>query len=279
MPHMFSMFVKAVGEGKALGSYFFEDGDDPEYQQLTGISQDQYEEFAIFMESQKDTVKPGLEQILFAVADTEDPEEIAGYVEDMNAIYDAIFTARQEKLAEIVTPEQLAKMRQLELQQSSLLAQIGVPIFNFDSYLGLGLSKEQEGRLENISSEMLKEQLDLMDDFIKNASVNPEDRKDPKRLQELAKKQGEIAEKGKQLISRIKARIIGILTKDQLERLEKLQADLPEFIKNKGKKFGVKAPQEIANDDWKKSWKPGDPIPEHVREREKAKRRLFPMPR
>ena len=159
------------------------------------------------------------------------------------------------------------------------MASVGLPILNFDAYKGLDLSEAQAKELEKIRTESRKEQIEFFDVMFKQVPKGA-DRKDAKKMQEYGKKMERHAEEGKKLTARLKARIVLLLNKEQTAKLESLLANIPEFVKENQKKRGMPQTATVKpNDDWKKSWKPGDPLPEHVRQEKKMQRRVFPFPR
>ncbi len=142
-------------------------------QQPDKPTQEQYDEFGDFMATLKDEVKPLLNPIMDKVAETNDPAELESLSGEIAAVLNGVLDRTQAKLEEIVTPEQLAKMRQFELQQLSGMASVGLPVINFDAYKGLGLSESQVKELENIRAESKKEQIDFMNEMFKQAPKRP----------------------------------------------------------------------------------------------------------
>ncbi len=65
-------------------------------------------------------------------------------------------------------------------------------------------------------------------------------------------------EKSKAFKEQIETRIRGVLTKEQIAKHEKILAEWPAKLETlKAQQKNAKKP----DDSWKKSWKPGDPVP------------------
>ncbi len=277
MPYMMPMLVKTLGEGRTTGMMFIEDGDDPEFQKLTDTTSEQFAEFYNFMMAYKDETKPKVVALLESVADETDPARIAETGAEFEAIYDTIFADVETKLNEIVTPEQMMKLRQMEMQVMQPAVDAGVPFINYESYTGLDLSDAQKKQLDEIRQSFQKEQMDF---FSEMAKLQPKPGQPPKpeELQKLRKRMEEIGESGKKLNARIRAKLLTILNKDQTAKLESLLTNIPEFVKKKHQ-ARTQAPKPVDEkelDKWKESWKPGQPIPEKFRQEEISRRRVFP---
>lgn len=278
MPHTMRIAFFVISDGYAQASYYLEDGDNKEFQSITGTTDDQYEQFSDFMLEQTKRARPIFDKFRKQFEDTDDPKELEKLGVELEDFMIGLNKESTKKMDEIITPEQLAKIRQLELQQFKGMAEVGFPIINYDAYKGLGLSDRQKEELHEIGDGFREEQLGHLERMLSTMN-SPADRKDAKKMQELAKIGADNAKNGKALNARIKAKVLTILTDEQTRKLENLLANVPDFIQKRRARMGVPPAQTVKNDDWKESWKPGDPLPEHIRQREKAKRRVFPMPR
>lgn len=277
MPYMMSMLVKQLGQGKTSGSFFLEDGDDPEFQRLTGTTNEQFAEFYAFMMDYKDETKPKLTALLEEVADENEPDRIAEIAAGFDDAYDKIFADVTAKLNEIVTPEQMMKIRQVEIQMMQTTLDAGVPFVNYESYTGLDLSESQKKQLDEIRQAFQKEQRDFFA-AMTELQLKPGQPPKPEELQKLRKRMEELGESGKKLNARIKAKLLTILNKEQVAKLESLLTNIPPFVKQKHMARTLPPPKvdEKEFDEWKESWKPGDPIPDRFKREEKARRRVFP---
>ena len=279
MPHTLRIAFFVISDGYAQSSYYLEDGDDKEFQRITGTTDAQYEKFGDFMLEQTKHARPIFDDFRKKFEETDDPNELEKLGVELEDFMIGLNKESTEKMDEIVTPEQLAKIRQLELQQFKGMAEVGFTIINYDAYKGLGLSDQQKEKLHEINDSFREEQIGHLEKML--ATMNsPADRKDKKKMEELAKVGAENGKNGKALNAKIKAKVLTILTDEQTRKLEELLANVPDFIQKRRARMGIPPSQTAkVDDDWKKSWKPGDPLPEHIRQQEKAKRRVFPMPR
>lgn len=196
-------------------------------------------------------------------------------------LYDAAEKMQVQLLEEIGT-ERLQKLRKLGLQLSPVLAESG--LLDFKAYEILDLTEEQRKQLEILRQqyvtgldEIIKEKERLYEqavDFeLKWAEKSEEAIKENEALiLEEAKKlqeQGTKAEEKFQgIVKSVRAKISLLLTPQQTERLEKIIAETPAWLKSTNQTEAA-----VEDDSWKDSWKPGDPVPE----KQTKERKAFPL--
>lgn len=276
LPIRTKLSIGFIADGKMFAMTYLHDGDDPTFQALTETTDDQYYAFDKFIIERKDSIRLRFETLLRKVLKAA-PEEIAGIETEAKGLFEEIFDANNAKLHEILTPRQIAKIRELELQSASYITPPTTPMINYDAYNALGLSEKQQRELETIRKEFEEEQGRFFEEMLR-ISPKPGVKPTPEELKIIYKNMSEHGQKGRALANRIRSKIVSLLDKDQEKKLNDLLVNIPEFLKEKKKRFGQapKPVDEKAYDAWKKSWKPGDPVPQEFREREKSTRRLFP---
>ncbi len=216
---------------------------------------------------------------MLAVADTDDPAEIEELTGQIETVLSTVYEQSTAKLLEVVTPQQLAKLRELDLQLGEQMAEMGFPVIKFDAYAALDLTPSQQEKLDKIRAESEVEQLQFMDEFTK-MMPKPGQKPTPEEMKAMQEKMEKRGEESKKLIAKIKSRILVILDKKQQAKLEELLKNVPDYVKNKLKMQPPSKPvDEKKYEAWKDAWKPGDPIPEEFRAEEKSSRRAFPSAR
>ncbi len=277
MPRSFGMTIQLMGNGMTLNSNFIENGDEKDFQQYTGVTDEQYREFSDFMLGTREVVREQMRPLMVQIAEENDPDKLTELVDAWQTATLQLIADAEAKAAEILTPAQIAKFREFDLHMNQQMQQAGLPFFNFESYAALDLTSEQQKRLHEIRDGFRKEQMAQMEEFSK-LLPKPGEKPDPKKMQEMMEKQHELGEKGKKLYTRMKAKVLAILTKEQTATLEKILQKTPDCMTSMLKRRTLPPPQidEKKYDAWKESWKPGDPIPEEYRRHEKARRRAFP---
>lgn len=279
MPFIFPHIVTLQATGRTLGNMFVEYGDDPTFQEAAGTTDEQYYTFSDFMLQTREDMRPVFAPVLTRALETNDPDQLAEVAADFGAILMTIADGTLQKLNETISPEQVNRLRELEFQMMSpMVTQMGFPMINYDAYKALNLNEQQQEELEKIRLSFEREQKDF---FAEWRNMFPAPGKKPTRedLQEMEKKLKAHSEGGKKLVARIQAKIVTILDRDQEKRLSELKTNIPEFVKEHLKKRGMapKPVDEEAYQKWLESWKPGQKIPSEFREREKARRKPFPM--
>lgn len=222
--------------------------------------------------------------------DNATPEQQREYVTAVSEITEIITGAMDEVVEQTLTPEQMSQVQQLRLQ---LLPEMGFPCVEmFDS---LGLTDEQRRDMEAIKKEMepefnqlvdeamevRREQFQLMiKELIEMNKTKPfeNDEQMSKAMRpamgkarenkELQKKQRLNSEKGQKFATLFKSRLMNVLTDEQLDKIQKIIDDSPEFIKkllaemNARRKAMEKEGQFVPGPD---SWRPGDGAPEEFK--------------
>lgn len=276
MPRSMGMVIQITGNGMTLNSTFLESGDEPDFQHFAGTTEEQYQEFSDYMLGTREIVREQMLPLMTRIAEETDDANIAELVGEWQATTLGVIANTEAKVSEILNPAQIAKIREFDLHTNQLMQQVGVPFFNFEGYSVLDLTAEQQKQIHGFRNEFLKEQQAMFDE-LSTVLIKPGSKPDPETMKKLAEKEKEIGERGKQLYARMKAEVHGVLTKEQLVRLDGILKETPECFTNMLKRRGTPPTKvdEKKYDDWQKSWKPGDPIPVEYRQREKA-RRTFP---
>jgi hypothetical protein len=206
----------------------------------------------------------------------------------------------QQTIENTLTPEQLQKVRSLELE---LMNEMGLP--NPTMFEPLGLSDEQKKQMDEIKKEMeaefdklLDESMDLRQErFRQSAKSLAETFKDKKpasrdevmkahsegiskadKNEALRKRYAEHSKQGSDFANRLKLRLMNVLTDEQLDKMQKLQDTAPKFVKEilagmkQERERAEKKGQYVPGPD---SWHPGDGAPKRFKEERKAGK-VFP---
>lgn len=168
-----------------------------------------------------------------------------------------------EMLMEVLTPEQVQKMAEYqlafpgELDVFSIMEIDGDSAIAFNGYEALDLTETQREEIGKIREEWESEYLAQMDEFlgvIVKANEQKDEISDENIQKEWTEKIEAIQRKIQEGSARSKTRVLALLTPEQIAKMEKILKEVPEEIA----RLGGDAP----DDAWKKSWKPGDPVPE-----------------
>jgi len=205
-----------------------------------------------------------------------------------------------QEVEETLTPEQKTMVQTFKL---SMMSEMGLPVPSM--FEPLGLTDEQRAQMEAVkeamqqefeqllddSMELRKEQLKGMVDLL-TESVRDDKPKSSdelwKRMSEsgkkafeneaLQKKFKQNAERGKKFATELKNRLMDVLTDEQLDKMQELIDNMPDFTKNlldqmRGqRKAAEKEGKWMPGPD---SWRPGDGVPEQFK-KERQERRKFP---
>ncbi|MGL6197093.1 MAG: hypothetical protein ACRC2T_19960 [Thermoguttaceae bacterium] len=203
--------------------------------------------------------------------DSASEAEIAAFLSNISEEYDKVIDEIQAKFEEVLTPEQLQQMKEYELVAPSVLetvygsdeAAMFPTLPNFGAYSALDLSEEQLHQLDAIQAEAeadFKTQFDELKNILKETGgslIDPNNEK----LRDLKAKNAE-------KFQNLRLKVHGILTPEQLARLEELESK----ITTKQKKAAQSTASETNGDtepkEWRpdaNSWKPGDPLPEDMK--------------
>lgn len=133
---------------------------------------------------------------------------------------------------------------------------------NVAAYDALGLTDEQRQKLREIQDAALPERQAMLKDVAKWMSQSdPPSREVRDAWLARAKSHGTL----------VKAKLLAVLTPEQREKLERLTVSVRERLAH----LATLPKDESEEEAWKKSWKPGDPIPEGFSPPRKT--RGFPM--
>ena len=186
-------------------------------------------------------------------------EEIDGLFGETDNIAFEQWDRVQSQILEEIGPERLDKLRKMGLRLSPLLEEES-PLIDFKAYEFLDLSEEQKKKLKIMRDEYVQD----ADKFIKETEdfyceiLELEIRGEeilPDELEAIRKKGEALQENFLKAFRLSKSKINTLLNRKQTERLEKILSEKPSWLKDDND-------AEPANDSWKNSWKPGDPIPE-----------------
>ena len=215
------------------------------------------------------------------------PEQKKSFVEANERFFRFFTDMLDQEVESTLTPEQLAKVRTLNLQ---LLPEMGLPVPSM--FEPLGLSEEQQQQMAAIKEELKPEFEKLLDEvmelrkeslrsmvdtltqemkenkpesyeaFSKAMRVSSEQSK--KNNEALQKKYRENAERGRQFATRLKSRLMNVLTDAQLDKMQELIDNMPQFAKKL--RSDMKANREALekSGQWQPgpdSWRPGDGSP------------------
>lgn len=277
MPHALDMVVQTVSEGKTLNFIFFENGDEKDFQKFADTTCEQYDSFCDYMFHAKTTIRPRYESIFTQVVEETDPGKLRSLVDEFKKNTMNYIKQADDKVAAILTREQIRKIREIEMHKNNLMQVLGLPFFNFECYDVVELTASQRIQLYEIRENVFPMQVALMEKFIQ-VQPKPRETLDESGREERMLKEHELAEAGKILHEEIKDRIHSFLSAEQTARLDSILKEPPECFTNMLKRQDVPPPQidPVEYDSWQKNWKPGDPIPEKYRQLEKSHRRAFP---
>lgn len=274
MAGMMKSMIASSADGSMLARWFTEYGDDKDFQAFAGTTQqqfDEYDRFAVDLIESK--VRPYMKEVMEQANKEEDQAKIAALSKEAGEFLHSVQSECTKKLREILSPQQIRKLQEVQMKTVKPTLSKGVPIIDYDVYAVLDLSYEQGRELESIREEQLKEQQVFLEDSISKLMANLSS-----PMKERVEIEKQLEDQGAKLVARIQSRIVGILTPAQLKRLGEIYSDIPEFVKAKQKERNI--PQQIdaqKYSDWKNNWKPGDPIPEEFKRIEKSRRKVFPM--
>ena len=183
-------------------------------------------------------------------------EEVTRLDQDARRIMRGEVDSGQALLRDILTEEQFTRLQEMEL---ALPSQDGenLPFVNLEAYRSLELSEEQQKKLDSVQKEFEAETRNWTQSFTK--FLNDGKEFSPEKIEAL----NTLVEKSEQLKARMKARVLAFLTPEQTAKYEKLLAEWPPKFKKLQEDWLARQKEKGPEDDaWKKSWKPGDPVPE-----------------
>ena len=272
-PHLIPKVPRITATEKSLPFVFLnEDFTNEEFLAYTGLTQEKAQEIK---KKQWDvfTKGGGQRKIMDEALKTDDPKKLEQLAEKQVDQMSQLMAAQDDVLRKELTPEQLGKFKELRLILST--PNKGVEfIFDFGQYETLDLSDEQRQKLDAIREEYAKEFQPLMqrvldvqtkriERWIEAGKFGGED------SEEIKREEDEALVLLSQLHARIRTKVLALMTKEQMERLDKILAGAPQYLV---KRLGLDVKRD---DSWRDSWKPGDPIPEGALPPQKD--RVFPL--
>ncbi|MDR3232657.1 MAG: hypothetical protein LBT46_03140 [Planctomycetaceae bacterium] len=202
----------------------------------------------------------------------------------------------QREIHETLTPEQMLQVRKLEMQ---IMPEFGIPFPSM--FEPLGLTDEQKKEMEKITAGMKEEYVRLVTE---NAALKSERIQDIyKTLEEeykktpfasreefnkkrneafqkykpdetLKKKYRDSTERGIKLVTLLKTRLMNVLTDEQLDKMQKIMDETPEYAKKLLAMVQKKREMELKSGDYvpgPDSWRPGDGTPKDFKDERKLK--------
>jgi hypothetical protein len=258
LPLGVSELTAASIQGKMSYAWFYENDEDvAAYQAALGMSADQVTQLAKKQAEMGKGISTALVERLVRI-DELSPEDVSLLDNDFRASIWKDIEIGQASLEATLTPEQLQQMQELDLALANIDAEATVfPTVNLNAYNVLGLSDGQKKELEKLKNKTEAETIDFMKGYFKETlkvfqgqALTPED----------AEAQ---IKKGAAMTARIKASVLALLTREQTAKYEQILAEWPKKIEQLKADWLTKQKEKKPEDDeWKKSWKPGDPIPE-----------------
>lgn len=203
----------------------------------------------------------------------------------------------EQQIDAVLTPEQMLKADKLEMQ---LAPEFGIPYPSM--FEVLDLSDEQKKDMKKIADEMepeyeklLKESAALRYERIhqyRRTTAEQHKEKPFTSLQEFRKatneaaktikplnreKTAQLQEKGIQFTTRLKSRLMNVLTDEQLDKMQKIMDETPNWAKELAANMRKERERMSKNEQYTpgpESWKPGDGTPKEFKEQRKT--RPFP---
>ncbi|GHT44198.1 hypothetical protein FACS189454_00960 [Planctomycetales bacterium] len=235
-----SLIAESEGNGAPAG-LMFRYGTDPDFRAVTGITAEQVGKFNLSMWDMQEYPTDEILDVMVQAGKTNDAAEL----ETLGQKYAGHIINQENflwnELSKIVTPEQMLKLRELELQMPPN-ATSGLTDFyvNFRAYEGLELTEEQKNQLKTLQEEYVKDQKELI------------------KAMRSKKDQKEASEKLMKLSASVKGRIEMLLTAAQKAKRTRLLETRPKWLVS-----SVSSDQDKPKEDnsWMNSWKPGDGPP------------------
>ena len=215
-------------------------------------------------------------------------EEIAQHNDTFGTLLEKLFDTTDSIIAETLTPPQLQLIREYQLvvpgTVAEMLAETGLNIpeilVNFGAYEALDLSEEQKEALAKLQEESQKEMQPIWNDVKALAEYAYEKAQNAKSaeeldIQEIITKAKGILDKAAPLAKKTREQIEESLTPEQKERLAQIREEVPLRLAKIKEELEKKKAEAAKDESWKDAWKPGDPIPEHLKAPEPKRR--FPF--
>jgi len=235
-----------TSEGDATSSLLIHVyGDNPEFREFTGMTLEQVRDIYVTQWNMLGD-HPSDEMLDFCVraAKTDNSEEVERISAEMMSYLDEEFKKIGQSVAEILSPEQMQKLWELEWAMRPKIdfdrdsnTNNTNPI-NFTMYNALALDRDQQRRLEIFKKEYVQARLELH----KSSSLTERQKWD----------------KNKELAESMRSKLSAMLTASQRTKLEQIWGNKPKFMMP-----NAPPPQKTEEDyEFLKAWKPGDPVPE-----------------
>lgn len=194
------------------------------------------------------------------------------------------FEKVQAQILEEIGPERLMNLRRVGLQIASHITDNNSSIIDFKAYEYLDLTEEQKKQMTALREqylkgfeeyikgrdEMIEQYTDLEIKWAQKGEEAVKENMEAIRAEiEIVEKKGKkVSEKFQEVLKSVQSKIGQLLTSEQTERLERIVAATPDWLK-----FEKKTEAATKDDAWKDSWKPGEPVPE----KKGKERKFFPL--
>lgn len=281
MPRLLKPMVRIFSEKGDLLSTIRNAGEKDGFREYVGLSEEQVKQ----MEADRKAFESGIQgtvmPLMMKIQKAETDEEFDALARDLEKGFTEALQSYEKKQGELLSDAQKKKAAELCLQGNQGNFNRGGPL-PFNSYEALDLTEEQRTKLAEIKREysvemeaLFRKLMDIQAKIVSSMDENSDEdfgkqmQKQQKKVQEEAKS---LEQEMSQLTAQTKARILALLDDGQQKKLDMILASAPEFIK---KRFPA-AKREADDEEWKKSWKPGDPVPEHAKPKDRGGLRTFP---
>jgi len=220
-------------------------------------------------------------------------EEKIAYQEAHMAFTNLWMADLHTKIQETLSPEQMLQVRKLEMQ---LMSELGIPFPSM--FEPLDLTEEQKKEMKEIA-DGLKAEFDSL--TREAAALHAEQRMTALRLlegmsfdsmeefnkarsdairryvpsEEMRRRTADLQERGKKLVATLQDRLMDVLTDEQLDKMQKILDETPEFAKRilarfkAGRETQEQSPVYVPGPN---SWRPGDPVPVQFKEERRRSR-------
>lgn len=262
MPHLAPTFGKILTEDAEM-LLMLQYGNNAEFPGYIGMSEEQLKKMEEVRQGFGTGMGMKLMPIIQRVAKAETDEDYAAIAKELGGVGLEAVEEMKKKQNDLFTPEQKTKLSELCIQSNQENAMAPM---TFRAYEILDLTETQRTRLDEIKADYRKDfealftkMIDLQGKIMLPANEDEESNSFEKireRQKQFDTERRAIETEGVQLKDRTKARILAMLDKTQQGKLDAIVARAPKFVQ-------VKRPVPKEDDEeWKKSWKPGDPVPE-----------------
>ena len=262
------MALKAYAEGKASVIFNIEQGREDVVMSYIGLSEGKLAEINASFEKIGPKVMAKFTQAVGDFTTQSTTDAASKFEEKIKEIFSSALDEPYLIIKKSLSTEQMARLNELEMA----LPLPNESIFpNFAAYEELGLSEEQVKNINRIKETYMQE---VESNLKETITISPNDELDEKKLLEKVKERKEKMDEFREAQGKrkktIEEKVDAVLTEKQKELLDTIRARVPEKV--------IKVFVE-EDDSWKRSWKPGDPIPENLKRKIPARRfPVFPVP-